>query len=236
MENIVKTIKSAFTNDQPPDLKKRKAASEGANKKRPTAEGEKKEKKPKGVAIVGPERDKASFIDLNKIIDKKKKKVENDLGKLADGCDTDGPGKDQKAHLAEMATLAKRLVVTKDLTTNAMKVDETKEKEKTKEKPKQKMGVTPAELPYEKVDAKLEELAKKYKTEKEKLLKTLEQVSGNVVELERHLRGEPVSLWTEFEDIALSHPENSDMMKYLVEKKGEKAVAARKKYLGIASS
>lgn len=249
VENVVKSIKSIFVGDKPPEIKKKKPlGAEGVAKKRPmkpAGEESKKPKKSKALTLVGPERDKEGSVDLNKIFDhaNKKKKFDTGLGKIAEGCDVEGPNMDQfKAKLASMNDIAKRLMVTKDLSNNTMSVAETPEKAPKKEKVKEKAKSAPAAEkakekpePEVKAEAKLEELSKKYAMDKTQLKKALHQVSGNVLDLERHLKGEAVTLWTEFEDNALRHPENSDMMKYVLEKKGEQAVAARKKFIGVAN-
>eukprot|EP01022_Parablepharisma_sp_SALTPOND_P034645 TRINITY_DN924_c0_g1_i1.p5 TRINITY_DN924_c0_g1~~TRINITY_DN924_c0_g1_i1.p5 ORF type:complete len:300 (+),score=68.74 TRINITY_DN924_c0_g1_i1:2618-3517(+) len=148
----------------------------------------------------------ATNIDLNKIVPKKP----GSIGLVAEGAVTID------------LNFAEHLIISKDLKENTVVVKDMKE------------SCPPEELLlYEKIDAKLNELSKKYNQPVEQLVANLSQVSGNFEDLEKYLEGKPVKLWNELEDMALRNPENMDMQNWLLKTKGTEAINKRKKFLGI---
>ncbi len=178
---------------------------------------------------VSPDKKTEGFIDLNRVFDYTTKKRAGEwkgLGKLAEEWDTEGATAEQlRSKFADLLAPAKHLMVTRDLKSNALTVHDMRE-----------LCPPENERLYEDLDRRLNALAQKYAVPMDRLLQDFAQASGSIEELERRLKGESVPIWTEIEDLALSQPEDSPMMKYLISKKGEQAVAARKRFLGIVPS
>eukprot|EP00826_Nyctotherus_ovalis_P002842 TRINITY_DN10571_c0_g1_i6.p1 TRINITY_DN10571_c0_g1~~TRINITY_DN10571_c0_g1_i6.p1 ORF type:complete len:314 (+),score=114.56 TRINITY_DN10571_c0_g1_i6:159-1100(+) len=76
-------------------------------------------------------------------------------------------------------------------------------------------------------------LAKVYKRTPDELFKLYYQVSSSMRSLEAYLRGEKVTLWTEYEDWVLQHPEE-EAHKKLEESKTAKEISDRKSYLQLS--
>ena len=89
------------------------------------------------------------------------------------------------------------------------------------------------ESKYEEFDARIEDLKSVYGESAENLLNILDKTSGNVYDLERHLKGKQVVMWTALEDMALRQPSSNDMHKFLLKSKGRSALLKRKRYLQI---
>ncbi len=79
----------------------------------------------------------------------------------------------------------------------------------------------------------LDDLIVRYGIDWDDMYKLLAQLSGDVGDLEKYLRGEKVSLWTEFEDTVLRHPENASMYRQLERIKGREAMQKRRMHLEI---
>eukprot|EP00826_Nyctotherus_ovalis_P043419 TRINITY_DN4571_c0_g1_i1.p1 TRINITY_DN4571_c0_g1~~TRINITY_DN4571_c0_g1_i1.p1 ORF type:complete len:271 (-),score=48.06 TRINITY_DN4571_c0_g1_i1:125-937(-) len=86
---------------------------------------------------------------------------------------------------------------------------------------------------FRKIETQLKDLSNKYNKPVERLIETLDKVSGNFHELEKHLKGENVILWEEIEDVALNRQQSQEMQNRLIESKGIEAINKRMKFLDI---
>lgn len=81
------------------------------------------------------------------------------------------------------------------------------------------------------VIATLKELSEKYAKSLDKVHELFVQLSGNLENVEKKLKGEDVVTWNSLEDFALMHPEDAKMYDYLIRTKGEQQMQARKVFL-----
>jgi hypothetical protein len=88
------------------------------------------------------------------------------------------------------------------------------------------------DLQFQEIYVRLSDIASKYPTN-EDLLELLDKHSGNLVEVEKYLKGKPAISWTNLEDMALNQPPSNDMYKFLLKAKGRAAVLKRKHYLQL---
>eukprot|EP00826_Nyctotherus_ovalis_P058998 TRINITY_DN8166_c0_g4_i1.p1 TRINITY_DN8166_c0_g4~~TRINITY_DN8166_c0_g4_i1.p1 ORF type:complete len:198 (-),score=75.70 TRINITY_DN8166_c0_g4_i1:106-699(-) len=86
---------------------------------------------------------------------------------------------------------------------------------------------------YYALNDKLEEISQKHGMAFKDVCTKFGEVSGDVEALERHLNGEEVVVWTEFEDMALAHTDDPDVYEHLLETKGAEEIKKRKSYLEI---
>eukprot|EP01022_Parablepharisma_sp_SALTPOND_P020508 TRINITY_DN3750_c0_g1_i1.p1 TRINITY_DN3750_c0_g1~~TRINITY_DN3750_c0_g1_i1.p1 ORF type:complete len:320 (+),score=59.95 TRINITY_DN3750_c0_g1_i1:944-1903(+) len=83
------------------------------------------------------------------------------------------------------------------------------------------------------INTLLMDLCRVYKYEMEDLTKIFHQLSCSRTNLKRYLKGEKVSLWTEYEDYVLAHPEKKSMYDQLISTRTPEDIERRKKYLEI---
>ncbi len=85
---------------------------------------------------------------------------------------------------------------------------------------------------FERLNKRLETLAAAHKKSFNEVFTLFGKVSGNIVELERFLRGEEVPVFTELEDITLKQNKPSTkMFKQVKEDKGDDAIQNRIRFM-----
>ena len=77
------------------------------------------------------------------------------------------------------------------------------------------------------------DLSRIYKYKLEEVYILFEKLSGSFTTLARYLKGEKVSLWTDYEDYVLAHPEKEEMYKQLETTRTPEEIKRRKYYIGI---
>ena len=98
-------------------------------------------------------------------------------------------------------------------------------------KPQKEAAV--AEVQCDLVPPILTELSQNFSLPMDEVLGLLHKLSGSVSDLERHLNGEQVEMWTELEDIALKECGETAVYKYIESSKGSAVVKTRRQYLGL---